>query len=335
MAQPTAPKHESVKVTFYYDAVWELTTSANALYRREADFDLTDMVFDGVFSDYNKKDELIADGFYDHGVKSGIHTDYFNHTVKMKVEYSNNSFTLWEWNDGKTDGVKNGNGKFSITIFYFVSVDGQYLPRQGILNGEVRNGRRSGRWMYYDVNQQKTDEEQYVNGRLQKRVHYTEDDSVEAKDARSIYLSLNAFNTEALAYDKQSFSNLNQYFLQHVPYPKTLTRNVTYPGGARFLMKLLARTLMVPERNMEVLRLKIDSNGKIERATVVRSINTTYDLLTDRFIELHENRFLPALLNGQPVPGVIFLPIASGDEWLQTLEDAPMEWLLNYTNFMD
>ena len=124
VAQPGSRKHDPVKVTFYYNAIWELTTPANSLYRREAYFDLTDMVFDGVFSDYNRQDELIADGFYNHGVKSGIQSEYFNHAVKMKVEYSNRSFTIWEWNDGKEEGVKNGSGKFNISIFYFVTVDG-------------------------------------------------------------------------------------------------------------------------------------------------------------------------------------------------------------------
>lgn len=335
MAQRPSSKHDPVKVTFYYNAVWELTTPANSLYRREAYFDLTDMVFDGVFSDYNRKDELIADGYYDHGVKSGIHSEYFNQAVKMKVEYANRNFTIWEWSDGKEEGVKNGNGKFSITIYYFVTVDGQFLPRQGILTGQFRNARRTGLWVYYDINQQKTDEEHYINGQLQKRIHYTENGTVESKEARSIYLSLISFNTEGLAYDKQSFANLNQFFREHVSYPNTLNRDVTYPGGARFLLKLLANTMAVPENNMEIIRLKVDANGKIEKTTIVRSISATYDLLTDRFIELHGSRFLPALQRGQPVPGVIFLPIASGEEWMQTLEEAPIEWLLNYTNFMN
>jgi antitoxin component YwqK of YwqJK toxin-antitoxin module len=335
VAQPVSKKHDPVKVTFYYNAIWELTTPANSAYRREAYFDLTDMVFDGVFSDYNRKDELIADGNYDHGVKSGIQSEYVNHTVKLKIEYSGHNFTIWEWNDGKGEGVKNGNGKFNITIFYFVTVDGQYLPRQGLLQGEFKNGRRAGRWSYYDINRRKADEEQYINGQFQKRVHYTESDSIETKEMRSIYLSLNAFNTEALAYDKGSFSNLNQYFREHVPCPPTLNRNVTYPGGARFLLKLLANTMAVPEKNMEVIRLRVDANGKIEKATIIRSINSTYDILTDRFLDLHENRFLPAVINGQPVTGVIFLPVASGEEWMQTLDEAPIEWLLDYTNFMN
>lgn len=336
IAQSIFKKHEPVKVTLYYDAVWELTTPENSLYRREAYFDLTDMVFDGVFSDYNKKEELIADGFYNHGVKSGIHSDYVNHTVKMKVEYSSDNFTIWEWNGGKGEGVKNGNGKFNITIFYFTTVDGQFVPRQGLLNGEFRNGRRAGRWIYSDLSQRKVDEERYVNGRLQKRIHYAEGDSVELKEMRSIYLSLNAFNTEALAFDKKSFSSLNQYFREHIRYPSTFSRNVTYPGGIRFLLKLLANTMMVPEQNIEVVRLKIDGNGQLEKATVIRSINSTYDLLTDRFLELHKDRFLPAIVNGQPISSaVIYLPIASGEEWMRTLDDAPIEWLMDYNNFMN
>src|ERR1041385_5490106 len=91
-------KPEPVKVTFYYNAVWELTTAENSLYRREAYFDLTDMEFDGVYSDYNRGGKLIADGIYSHGAKSGIHTEYDDHKVKTKIEYSGNDFTIWEWN---------------------------------------------------------------------------------------------------------------------------------------------------------------------------------------------------------------------------------------------
>src|SRR5438105_3597855 len=91
------PGKGPVKVIFYYNAAWELTTAENSVYRREAYFDLTDMVFDGVFSDYNRDNKLIADGIYNHGIKTGIHSEYADHTVKTKIEYTGNDFTIWEW----------------------------------------------------------------------------------------------------------------------------------------------------------------------------------------------------------------------------------------------
>lgn len=335
VAQPFPKKFEPVKITLYYNAVWELTTPENHLYRREAYFDLTDMVFDGLFSDYNKKDELIADGFYNHGVKSGIHTEYVNHSVKTKVEYSGEMFTLWEWNDGKTEGVKNGTGKFSTIVYYFVIVDGQVVPKHGTLTGEFRNGRRIGKWVYNDTAGLKTDEEHYSNGRFQKRMQYAKDDSLEIKEVKAVYLSLNSLNTESLAYDKGSFLNLNQFFRQYVTYPATFNRTVTYPGGIRFLLKRLSTEMMVPDRNIEVLEIKIDENGQVIRSRVVRSINRTYDDLADRLFQLHHKKLLPAIRNGRPEVSVIYLPIASGDRWARVLEEAPTEWLLDFSNFAD
>lgn len=333
--QPFSKKHDPVKLTFYYNAVWELTTRENAMYRREAYFDLTDMVFDGLFSDYNGKDELIADGFYNHGVKSSIHTEYVNHSVKTKVEYSGETFTLWEWNDGKGQGVQNGNGKFTTTVYYFIISDGEVVPRHGSLAGEFRNGRRVGNWIYYDTKGVKTDREFYLNGRLMKRTQYSESDSAEISEGKVVYLSLNSLNIESLSYDKGSFANLNQYFRQYVSYPSNFSRTVTYPGGIRSLLKRLSIEVMAPERNIEVLELKLDENGEVIRLRAVRSINRTYDDLADRLFQLHRKRLLPAIRNGKPEMAVIYLPIASGDEWMRTLEDAPTEWLLDFSNFAD
>jgi antitoxin component YwqK of YwqJK toxin-antitoxin module len=335
IAQFHVSKHEPVKVTFYYNAVWELTTAENYLYRREAYFDLTDMVFDGVYSDYNRDDKLIADGIYNHGVKSGIHTEYVNHAVKTKIEYSGNDFTIWEWSDGKTEGVKNGNGKFSMIYFYFISVDGRIIPKEGIIDGEFRNGRRVGSWIFHDLSKSKTDEETYVNGKFLKRVSYQKRDSVEMRERKSIYLLLNSLNTETLLFDKGSFSYLNEYFEKYVTYPASFTRNVTYPSGLKRLISLFSQAMMVPEEALELVRLKINVNGRIEKAAIVRSIDLTYDNLTDEILEIHKNRFFPAMKNGKPVAAVIYLPVASGERWMQALEGMPTEWFLDPNNFMN
>src|SRR5689334_15105781 len=69
---------EPVKLTFYYNINWELTTPEKSLARREAYFDLQEMVFDGVYQDYNKDNKLIAEGYYAHGKKRGIQTVHFD-----------------------------------------------------------------------------------------------------------------------------------------------------------------------------------------------------------------------------------------------------------------
>jgi hypothetical protein len=313
--------------------VWELTTAENSLYRREAYFDLTDMVFDGVYNDYNKEDKLIGDGIYSHGVKSGIHTEYVDHKVKTKIEYSGNDFTIWEWNDGKTDGVKNGNGKFSTVYFYFATVDGRIVPKEGMVDGEFRNGRRVGRWVYHDLNKSQTDVETYNNGKLLKRMNYAKHDSVRMQDPKSIYFSFGSLNTEILMYDKGSFEYLNQYFERYITYPISFSRNVTYPAGMKRLLTLFAQAMMIPEDNLELIRLKVNISGRIDKAVMVRSISSTYDNLTDEILDIHKNRFFPAIKNGFPIASLVYLPIAGGEKWMLTLQEMPTEWFLDSSNF--
>ena len=332
-AQSRVSKPEPLKVIFHYNAAWELTTAENSLYRREAYFDLADMVFDGVYTDYSRDDKIIGDGIYSHGIKSGIHTEYADNVVKTKIEHSGNDFTIWEWNDGKTGGVKNGTGKFSTVFFYFVSVDGRIVPKEGIVDGEFRYGRRVGRWLYHDFNKFKTDAETYVNGKLLRRVNYAKRDSVVMQEKKSIYLSLSSLNTEILMHDKAAFEYLNQYFEKYVSYPTSFSRNVTYPAGLKRLLTIFSQAMMAPEGDLELIRLKITVNGKIEKATMIRSIDSAFDDLTDEILTIHKNRFFPAIKNGMAVATVIYIPVASGEKWIQTLDEMPIEWLLNPSNF--
>lgn len=332
-AQPRPVRQEPVKVTFHYNILWELTTAENSVYRREAYFDLVDMVFDGVYNDYNRDNKLIADGIYSRGVKTGIHTEYADHKVKTKIEYSGNDFTIWEWNDGKSEGVKNGTGKFSMFYFYFITSDGQVVPKEGMIDGEFQNGRRVGRWTYRDLNKSKTDEETYLNGKFLKRMKYSKGDSMELKEKKPVYLSLNSLNTEMLVYDKASFANLNQYFEKYITYPSAFERNVTYPRGLKQLLTMLSQAMDVPERNIELLRVRIDEHGQVTKANIVRSISSVYDDLTDEIFGMHQNRLLPAIKNGKPLASVVYLPIASGDEWTRMLKEMPTEWFLDPSNF--
>src|SRR5689334_4922576 len=68
-SQPGHITSEPTKLTLYYNLNWELTTPEKSFVRREAYFDLQDMVFDGVYQDYSKDNKLIAEGYYAHGKK--------------------------------------------------------------------------------------------------------------------------------------------------------------------------------------------------------------------------------------------------------------------------
>ena len=134
-------------------------------------------------------------------------------------------------------------------------------------------------------------------------------------------------------FDKQSFSNLNQYFEKYIIYPSAFERNITYPRGLKQLLTILSQAMAVPEINIELLRLKIDEHGQVSKATIVRSISSVYDNLTDEIFGMHQNRVLPAMKNGKPLASVVYIPIASGDQWTRMLEEMPTEWFLDPSNF--
>src|SRR6478609_8053891 len=119
--QSAHPRSEPIKLTFYYNMNWELTTPEKSFARREAYFDLQEMVFDGVYQDYNKDNKLIAEGYYAHGKKSGIQTEHFaDQSIKQTIEFSDGDFIIWQLvNDKREFEIARGTGKFTLPYFYF------------------------------------------------------------------------------------------------------------------------------------------------------------------------------------------------------------------------
>jgi len=332
------PVPNPVKVTFYYNQSWELTSQENYYYRREAYFDLANLVFDGVYSDYNKDNKLIADGTYSQGLKSGIHTTYANdYSVKSKIEYSSNDdFTIWEWySDDKTQSVKNGTGNFTINYYYITEVRNQLMWRMGKLTGQFQNGKKIGKWIYADDNVNNSDVEFYQRGKFIKHTHIKNADSIETNEPKSIYLSLSLLNSEVLMFDKNVFQNLNEYFEKYITYPPRFTRNVAYPGGIKRLLSLLSQEVYIAEQYLELVSIKVDEHGQPARFNIERSVNTTTDNETLQALMIHGKRLLPAMKNGVPQATTVYIPISGGKNWVETLQQAPTEWFLNPNNFLN
>jgi len=319
-----------VKLTFFYNLNWELTTPEKSVLRREAYFDLQEMVFDGVYQDYNKDNRLIEEGFYAHGTKSGIQTEHFeDQSIRSTIEFSGDDFIIWQLvNDKKEYEIAKGTGKFLLHYFYFFD----YFLKQGILSGEFRNGKRAGAWVYRDLKKTKTDVEYYANGKFLDRTHFTNTDSMIFQTRKEITLSANAINTEALAFDKVSFASINQYFETQIAYPPSFQRHISYPSGLKHLLRLLTQA-EVPEMNLVVVKVKINEHGQVLKTAIVRSSDPDTDERVLKAIELRQSRFVPAMKDGKPYPAVIYLPVSSGERWERMLKDLPAEWFLNVNNF--
>jgi len=321
---------EPVKLTFHYNMNWELTTLEKSFVRREAYFDLQEMVFDGVYQDYNKDNKLIAEGYYAHGKRRGIQTEHFeDQSIKSTIEFSDNDFVIWQLvNDKKEYQVAKGTGKFLLQYFYFFD----YYLKQGTFSGEFQNGKRSGTWVYRDVKKNITDVEYYRNGEFLSRTHFAKNDSVILPISKEMILSINAINTESLVFDKQAFTSLSQYFETQITYPTSFQRNVTYPGGIKHLLRLMMDA-NVPENYLSLVKIKIDEHGQVLKSSIVRSVDPETDARVLQSVEQHQSRLLPPMKDGKPYPIIFYLPVSGGERWEKTLHDMPSEFFLNVSNF--
>ncbi len=330
-AQPNKSSAEPVKLTFYYNQNWELTSPEKSLFKREAYFDLRDMVFDGIYKDYKNEDKLIAEGYYAHGVKSGIETEYFDDkSIKSTVEFSGDDFIIWQlMNDKKEYEIIKGNGKFTTSFYYFFD----YYLKRGTLTGEFQNGKKSGNWIYYDARNVKTDVELYQRGKLLKRTYYTKTDSMTLLSKKETVLSVVSILTEGLSFDKESFTSASQYFETHAPYPASFQRNVSYPGGINHVLQLLSQQADVPDRNLVLVKVKLNEHGQVLKTGIVRSVDSNTDDRVEEAIKLHAARFFPAVKDGKPYATTIYLPVSRGEEWQKMLQEMPTEWFLDVSNF--
>ncbi|MBS1505309.1 MAG: hypothetical protein JSS79_01575 [Bacteroidetes bacterium] len=334
LAQKKKPDYyEPGKITFYYNVNWELTTQEKSVVKREAYFNLKDMVFDGVYSDSNADGKVVEEGYYAHGKKSGMQTEYYNdRSIKSTIEYTGGDFIIWQkMNPDKTYEVIRGTGKFTANYYYFFD----WYLKSGTMTGEFLNGKKVGQWTYYNSTKVKTDVEHYKNGKLIDRYVFTKNDSAAATSGKEIILSVNAILTESLAFDKTAFTNTNQFFESQVAYPADFNRTVTYPGGIRRLLFLLSEQTGVPENNLLMIKLKIDEHGQILKTNVIVSVDEDTDNRGLEVLKLHEPRLAPAFSNGKPIASTIYLPVSGGEKWLKMLQEAPTEWLLDPNNFLN
>lgn len=330
-AQLTIYQPEPVEVVFYYNLNWELTTQENSFFKREAYFDLKDMVFDGAYKDFNKEGVMIGEGYYRHGARTGIQSEYYDdRSVKATFEITDTDFIIWQkMTPDKKYEVIRGTGKFLMHYYYLFDL----RIKQGDLEGEFVNGKKTGTWIYKDVNGVKTDKERYEDGKLMEHKVFRRTDSISVNYGKEIILSLNSVITPGLVFDKTAFSSVNEYFEKYVSYQEGFNRSVTFPGGVKHLINLLMSEFAIPENMLFIARLKTDEHGKILKATAARPLfNETDDRAID-FLKSLNPYFLPALQNGKPVPSILYVPVASGKDWIQMLKELPSDYFTNISNF--
>jgi hypothetical protein len=219
------------KITMHLNKDFELTLQSNSVFRREASIDPKEMTFNGDFKDYMGED-LIQEGSYTKGRKSGLHTTYKGGALQSSIEFFDQDFTILELTgpDGQRQ-VKEGSGKFSIG---FIFLDNFFVIRQwstGTLTGEFQRGKRVGTWTYSPDHGKGIYEESYEDGKFTKAVARSPRSTYDCKKM-NVNISQSSLEIEKFNFDKSQFINLYQY-IKTFPIDNidSLERGVAFPGG--------------------------------------------------------------------------------------------------------
>lgn len=322
-SDPLDPRVE--RITLYYDNGWKLTSPEKSVFRREAQFDLVNIWFDGDYQDYDANGNRVGEGFYVKGVRSGFQYEYFpSHQLHTSTEVNGQDFVIWEerTEDGKST-VQAGTGKFT-RMYFFTQVGGQW--KQGVLEGEFFRGRREGHWLYRSLQGKQTDSEWYRNGRLMVRWHYEGVDSVRLATRTPIVLSSWSLYTDQMSL-VETYSSLPVYFQQHVTYPKGFQREVTVMGGWKSWLKKVALEAGLEPSELVVVRLNVDETGMVRDVDLESPYGDEQDKKVLKAVTASMTQFFPAIRNGSPMASVLYVPVSGGVAWQEFIDQSSFSTL--------
>ncbi len=331
-AQPRNQPQRSViqKVTLYYNGAAQLTLPEKATFKRVADLNISAMVFDGVYQDFDLNDKLIAEGYFHQGHKRSLLNEYFpDRSLKSSIDFSENDFVIWQLKSvDKVETVTNGSGKFTIPFYYGMGTTLQPRWRQGMMEGEFQFGKRVGLWTYFDLNKSKLDEEVYDKGKLVNRIHFEANgSSVELDYKKEIVLSLSTLLEEIMVFDETSFVNLNDAFAKSVTYSTTFNRPPTFAGGLKRLLLLIANHIGIPETTSLLIVVSINEQGVVTGSSIQQGISRTIDASALDYLRSLDKKLFPAIRKGKPYSSQLYLPIYGGAEGTKRILELPFDFV--------
>jgi TonB family protein len=297
------------KIQVYYDKDWKISLPSEFAFRRDADFDFIELVFNGQYKDYDKENNLIGEGAYSKGAKTGIHNTYFsNGKLESSIEYVGEDFTIKELNSEYETLITRGTGEFSIPFTIY--------KKEGVLKGEFKNYKKTGKWTYFDSEGKKSHEEIYKDNIFQKGTYFSPRGETPLVKKREIFIKPNEF-IETFDINKMELTSLFCFFsTQTNSLRDSLSIGVRYPGGMKNLLDEINRMIRYPVeafrngiRGRVIVTITVDKEGQVKKYDITKSVDKSLDSEAVRVLQLFEDKWFPSVLKGQPFESTISIPI--------------------------
>lgn len=315
-------------LVFYYNKNYEIVKPECAEIYRFSKVDTATAKLTGRFIDFNYDSSIIAEGFYNNGIKEGLYKlFYLKGQLKESGLYKNGKRTgVWEywyengkakqrinfdyeapkildfWDENGVKRVKNGNGYYKINLNYT-------LDEPAILEGKIANGFQEGKWkLSVSVSESVSYIETYKEGYLIKGIH-------------KFLLGEEEYADETFCniFEKEYIDNSEKFIVGECYYSNENGLGKIIPpefkGGDNGFRSFVANNLQYPEQAAQLgvqgrvyLQFIIEPDGRI---TNIHAIKTDSPLLVNEAIRILKSspNWKPGTKNGKPIRASYTFPI--------------------------
>ncbi|WP_062543883.1 energy transducer TonB [Rufibacter tibetensis] len=344
-----------VPVTIFYDQNLMITIKQKAALTRVASLDTVAYVFRGAVTDYLSDGQLYQQFTYAEAGKEGpfqaLHPE--KKVAREGAFKENQPVGIWKfyYPDGKPLQTVEFLPDQEYRVLEYYNFLGQQLIKDGtgnlettsrvrvgyaymnlLLEGQWKDGKKTGQWQFLQADGKKVLVREYENGVVRKRKLYHPQnggliDSKVNQDGESWPFLMTLREMEKLNFDKAVFGSkegILQYILkkEHLLSIDSLRlagsldsgSKPEFPGGEAAMFRFLGSHFRIPVNDMRnkingTVRVSfvVGEDGSVSDPLIVESLSRGVDAEALRVVRLMP-KWKPAVINGKPVAYTYTIP---------------------------
>ncbi|WP_190300449.1 TonB family protein [Rufibacter hautae] len=344
-----------VSVTIFYDLNRVVTIKQNAAIIRVASFDTVSLKFKGKVTDYFANGQAFQQFTYGEDGKEGIYQLLHPNKKLDRDGFFKANQPVGKWKFYYPDGKPLQTVEFlpnrDYKVLEFYNFLGQQMIKDGtgawettsrirvgltyfdlLLNGQWKDGVRTGQWQFLKPDGKKVLVKEYENGIVKKRKLYNPSNGGVA-DAKLLQedelwpFLISLQDMEQLRFDPDIFDGKEralQYILRKehlLPLDSLkqagsikIEKGPEFPGGQEAMFRFMGTNFRISPIDARsrvsgtvVVSFVVEVDGSVSDPKVIKSLSIGLDAEAVRVIRLMP-RWKPAMLNGKPVPYTYTVP---------------------------